>query len=61
MEPLVEEASRVGFVAETAAEPKSALAKAIQLAGNEGWVLVIGSFYLAGAVRALFADSSKDA
>ena len=61
VEPLVEEASRAGFVAETAADPKSALAKAIPLAGDEGWVLVIGSFYLAGAVRAFLADPSKDA
>lgn len=61
METLVEEAHRAGFVAETAAEPKVALAKALQLAGDEGWVLVIGSFYLAGAVRPfLQADVIKD-
>jgi dihydrofolate synthase/folylpolyglutamate synthase len=62
---LVEEAFRAGFVAETAADPASALAKATQLAGeipeDRGWVLVIGSFYLAGAVRPLLqADSTKD-
>jgi folylpolyglutamate synthase/dihydropteroate synthase len=53
VETLVEEASRAGFAAETAKDPKSALAKATFLAGEEGWVLVIGSFYLAGAVRPL--------
>ena len=60
---LVEEASRVGFVAETAADPTDALAKATQLAEETpgGWVLVIGSFYLAGAVRPLLqADPTKD-
>jgi dihydrofolate synthase/folylpolyglutamate synthase len=60
---LVEEASRVGFVAETAADPTDALAKAARLAEENpgGWVLVIGSFYLAGAVRPLLqADSTKD-
>ncbi len=60
---LVEEASRVGFVAETAADPTDALAKAARLAEEipGGWVLVIGSFYLAGAVRPLLqADPTKD-
>jgi dihydrofolate synthase/folylpolyglutamate synthase len=60
---LVEEASRAGFAAETAANPTSALARATRLAEDvpeeRGWVLVIGSFYLAGAVRALL-DPTKD-
>lgn len=62
-ETLVEEASRAGFDAETAADPTDALAKAARLASATpgGWVLVIGSFYLAGAVRPLLqADSTKD-
>ena len=53
VETLVEDAHRAGFVAETAADPSDALAKALQLAGDGGWLLVIGSFYLAGAVRPL--------
>jgi dihydrofolate synthase/folylpolyglutamate synthase len=62
-ETLVGEASRAGFVAETATDPTSALARATGLAGEKpgGWVLVIGSFYLAGAVRSLLqADATKD-
>jgi dihydrofolate synthase/folylpolyglutamate synthase len=62
-ETLVGEASREGFVAETATDPSGALAKAARLAGEVpgGWVLVIGSFYLAGAVRPLLqADPTKD-
>jgi dihydrofolate synthase/folylpolyglutamate synthase len=60
---LIEEASRVGFVAETAADPTDALDKAARLAEETpgGWVLVIGSFYLAGAVRPLLqVDPPKD-
>lgn len=60
-ETLAEEASRAGFVAETAAEPVSALSKALQLAGEQGWVLVIGSFYLAGAVRSLLDSHTQHA
>lgn len=61
VETLVEEARRAGFAAETAADPRSALAKALQLAARDGWVLVIGSFYLVGAVRPLLEeDRPKD-
>lgn len=49
---LAAEALRAGLAAETAADPVQAFARALQLAGSEHWVLVIGSFYLAGAVRA---------
>lgn len=50
-ENLAKEAQRAGIAAETAAEPKLAFARALVLAQPEGWVLVIGSFYLAGALR----------
>jgi dihydrofolate synthase/folylpolyglutamate synthase len=50
-ENLAQEAQRAGIQAETAGEPKLALARALVLAQPEGWVLVIGSFYLAGALR----------
>ncbi|MBI5435028.1 MAG: bifunctional folylpolyglutamate synthase/dihydrofolate synthase [Planctomycetes bacterium] len=48
------EAQRLGMAAETAAEPMTALERALALARvarTEFWVLVIGSLYLAGAVR----------
>ncbi len=54
VETLVEESSRAGIGAETAADPADALAKAIQLAADAGsWVLVTGSFHLVGATRPL--------
>lgn len=53
VESLVEESLRVGIDAETAADPASALAKAVQLAADGGWVLVTGSFHLVGATRPL--------
>jgi dihydrofolate synthase/folylpolyglutamate synthase len=57
VDTLVEEAQRAGFAAETAAEPRIALDKALRLARNDGWILVIGSFYLAGAVRPLLDEA----
>jgi len=53
LDVLVEDAHRAGFAAETAASPEIALAQALQLARDDGWILVIGSFYLVGAVRPL--------
>lgn len=50
-EVLAEEAQRVGLGAETAADPRAAYARALELAEDGRWVLVIGSFYLAGAIR----------
>lgn len=50
-EALAEEAQRVGLGAETAADPRAAYARALELAEDGRWVLVIGSFYLAGAIR----------
>jgi dihydrofolate synthase/folylpolyglutamate synthase len=58
VDTLVEEAQRVGFVAETAADPRIALDKALRLARDDGWILVIGSFYLAGAVRPLLEEEA---
>lgn len=48
---LAEEAKRAGLGAETAADPRTAYARALELAEDGRWVLVIGSFYLAGAIR----------
>jgi folylpolyglutamate synthase/dihydropteroate synthase len=50
-ENLANEAARAGIEAETAPDPPRAFARALDLAQPEGWVLVIGSFYLAGALR----------
>lgn len=58
VDTLVEEAQRAGFAAETAADPRAALDKAFRLAGDDGWILVIGSFYLAGAVRPLLEEEA---
>lgn len=56
-------AQRLGLAAETAVEPRMALDRALDFArraGAEVWVLIIGSLYLAGAVRpALVRASSK--
>lgn len=60
VESLVEEAFRLGIDAETALEPSSALAKAIQLAADGGWILVTGSFHLVGAVRPLLDAPTND-
>jgi dihydrofolate synthase/folylpolyglutamate synthase len=50
-ETLAAQAEHVGLGAETAADPRAAYARALELAEDGRWVLVIGSFYLAGAVR----------
>jgi dihydrofolate synthase/folylpolyglutamate synthase len=50
-EALTVEARRVGLGAETAADPRAAYARALETAEGGRWVLVIGSFYLAGAIR----------
>ena len=51
-ETLAQAARMAGIAAETAPDPGRALARALDLTADEGWVLVLGSFYLAGAVRA---------
>jgi dihydrofolate synthase/folylpolyglutamate synthase len=59
-ETLAAEALRAGLGAETAADPGEAFARALRLATDRRWVLVIGSFYLAGAVRrAIRTESSQ--
>lgn len=57
-ETLVRAAAQLGIAAEKADDPASALARALTIAGNERWVLVIGSFYLAGALRAQIVNGS---
>ena len=51
-ETLAAEAKHAGLGAETAADPRDAFVRALELAADGRWVLVLGSFYLAGAVRA---------
>ncbi len=60
MESLVEDALRLGIDAETASSPSNALARAIQLAADGGWILVTGSFHLVGAVRPLLDAPPTD-
>lgn len=54
-EELAELARGGGFAPETREAPAEALARARELAGPEGVVLVTGSFYLAGNIRPLLA------
>ena len=58
-ETLVREAAQLGMTAEKAADPAQALARALRKAGSERWVLVIGSFHLAGAVREMLLSRVK--
>lgn len=58
-ELLATEATRIGLPAETAADPERALARALELCAVGGWVLAIGSFYLAGSLRSLIATQTK--
>ena len=44
-------ARRQGAICESVADPHTALARAIELAGPEGGVLVCGSLYLLGDLR----------
>jgi dihydrofolate synthase/folylpolyglutamate synthase len=50
-EELRVEASRAGCTAEAEPDPERAFARALGHARDERWVLVLGSFYLAGALR----------
>jgi dihydrofolate synthase/folylpolyglutamate synthase len=50
-EELVVAARRLDLEAETAPSPRRALERARVLAGEHGWVLVLGSLHLAGATR----------
>jgi dihydrofolate synthase/folylpolyglutamate synthase len=59
-ETLAQAARTQGIVAETAPDPGRALARALTLTGDDGWVLVLGSFYLAGALRALTSPTERE-
>jgi dihydrofolate synthase/folylpolyglutamate synthase len=48
---IAEEAVLAGLAAETAANPRVALERALALARKWGWVVATGSLYLAGALR----------
>lgn len=57
-EELAVEARRTGLAAEAVAEPTDAFARA--LSGARGrWVLILGSFYLAGALRLQIATGPQ--
>jgi len=55
-EEIVVAARALDLEAETAASPRRALERAQRLAGDHGWVLVLGSLYLAGVVRPLLRE-----
>jgi dihydrofolate synthase / folylpolyglutamate synthase len=57
-ETLAAEAKLAGLAAETAADPRAAYARALDIAADARWVLVIGSFHLAGAVRTVIGRES---
>jgi dihydrofolate synthase/folylpolyglutamate synthase len=59
-EEIVDAARALDLVAETASDPGRALERARDLAGDHGWVLVLGSLYLAGAVRPLLEREPSD-
>jgi dihydrofolate synthase/folylpolyglutamate synthase len=57
---LAQAARTQGIAAETAADPGRALARALDWTRHDGWVLVLGSFHLAGALRAMTSPSEPD-
>ena len=59
-EEIVVAARALDLEAETASSPGRALERARDLAGEHGWVLVLGSLYLAGAVRPLLEREPSD-
>lgn len=52
-EEIARLAEAAGFSAESCPDPRVALERALGEARGGGWVLVVGSFYLAGAIRPL--------
>jgi dihydrofolate synthase/folylpolyglutamate synthase len=59
-EEMAGAARDVGLAAETAVNPRVALDRALELAAGGRWVLVLGSLYLAGALRPLLLRPSLD-
>ena len=53
-------AAGVEMGAEIATSPTGALQQALRLAGGEGWVLILGSLYLAGALRPSLGPTQQD-
>lgn len=57
-EPIAEAARALGLEAETADTPRKALDRARELTSEGGWIVVLGSLHLAGAIRPLIAPTS---
>ena len=57
-EPIAEAARALGLAAETAATPGMALERARELVPPGGWIVVLGSLHLAGAIRPLIAPTT---
>lgn len=50
-------AKGIGLTATAVDDPAEALSKALEIASSDGWVLAIGSLYLAGALRHELGDA----
>jgi len=59
-EEIVRVAAGVSMGAEIATSPAGALEKALLLASGGGWVLILGSLYLAGALRPRLGPPTQD-
>ncbi len=59
-ESLASQLAARGMAAESCERPADALVRARELAGPDGLVIVAGSLYLVGAVRALLAEEGVD-
>ena len=59
-EEIAVAARALDLEAETASSPRRALERARDQAGDHGWVLVLGSLYLAGVVRPLLERQPSD-
>jgi dihydrofolate synthase / folylpolyglutamate synthase len=60
-EEIAEAARALGMTAETAGNPRMALERARDLTAGGGWILVLGSLYLAGAIRPLVSTEPPPA
>jgi dihydrofolate synthase / folylpolyglutamate synthase len=58
-EDLAERARAVGLEAVAEPDPQQALAAALSASGGGGWVLVTGSFYLAGELRPVLTAAAQ--
>jgi len=58
-EDLADRARAIGLEAVAEPDPKEALSAALEASGGGGWVLVTGSFYLAGELRPMLTAAAQ--